>query len=152
MAAPTRQLAGGPIHPPAPEDVEVEVADRVEGVGADVEDQPVPAAGDSLAPGHILGGGEHLAQELAVLGTQRASIADVFPRHHQNVHRRYGSDVPEGIDVGGRRHLDRGQLTAHDAAEQAVSHACEVTALMCQHSSMLVANRLRSWEPEGVRG
>src|SRR4051812_22082629 len=52
-------LLGSPGGPPqafAAENVHVEVRHRVEGVVADIEDQPVTAVGDALEAGDLLGG------------------------------------------------------------------------------------------------
>ena len=101
---PTGPAGRRPLSPaasptPAAEDVQVEVGDRVEGVLAHVEHQPVAAVGttDPLGVGHRLGrhqqGGD-------VLGVARRSttrgVDDVAHGHDQHVHGRLGVEVPEG--------------------------------------------------------
>ena len=52
----------------AAEDMKVEVGNRVEGVVAHVEDQPIPRLGDALLAGDLLRAPDQVGQESTVLG------------------------------------------------------------------------------------
>ena len=92
------------------------------GVVAHVEHQPVAPLGEALGAGDPLGGGEHLGQDVAVLGGDVGGVADVLARHDEHVHGRGGVDVAEGVGALGRGHLVGGDLARHDPAEEAVVH------------------------------
>jgi hypothetical protein len=98
------------------------VADRVAGVLAHVEHQPVAALEDALGLGHRTGHREQLGQDLAVILAEVGRGADVVPRDHKDVRRRDRLNVTKGVREGRAGHLGGGHLSGNDAAEQALRH------------------------------
>ena len=89
-----------------------------------IRHHPIPVGVQSLLGGHFGCKGEQPTQQpLSVLPLGVTNGGDMLCRDNQHVHRRSGIDIPKGQRVGGS--LDDGgrDITSHDLAEQAVSHA-----------------------------
>jgi hypothetical protein len=106
----------------------MEVGHGVGGVVADVEDEPVAGLRDSFASGDLLGRGQHLGQEGAVLGGHLGGIGDMRPGYDQDVDRRRGRDIPEGVGQLARGDLIGWNVTCDDGAEQAVRDGAKLAA------------------------
>jgi hypothetical protein len=98
------------------------MGDRVEGVRSDVEHQAVAAllAGDPLGVGHRPGRDEQGSHVRRVLGGHRSGVHDVSSGNDKDVNRGLRIDVTESDGpVVCADHVG-GNLSGHDAAEQAV--------------------------------
>ena len=106
----------------------MEVRDAVEGVVADIEDEPVPPPVDALGAGHRLRGREHLGQHGAVRVGHLVGVGDVLLRDDQHVGRGGRVDVAERVRALGLENLRGRHLAGDDLAEQAVAHAATVVS------------------------
>lgn len=117
------QSAGGPIHRPPADHVQMEVTDGIASVVAHVENQAITPFRQTLRPRHFVGQPEHVDQNLLVRRAKRGSMVDMTSRDDQDVGGRGGAQVPEGDGMLGAGDLVRGDLAGGDAAEDAVSHS-----------------------------
>ena len=104
---------------PSGEDVQVEVAYGLAAVRAGVEDEAV-AVGEFFLAGDVGGGGEEVAEDLAVLGRGVRVRDDVAFGGEQQVYGRLGIDVGEAEGVFVLVDASDGDLIADDLAEEAV--------------------------------
>jgi len=96
---------------------------RIRGVLAHVEEQPVASLGDSLADGDLPSGREKLTEKRAVLDHELGRVGDVTARDHLNVHRRLRMDVSERKDLlRAVNHVGRG-VSGDDSTEYAAASA-----------------------------
>ncbi len=89
------------------------------GVGAAVADD-AEAAGQSLLRGDLRADREAVARQRGVVVIYFRDGSDVLLRDDQDVRRRLGIDVPEGVAEFVLIDLCAGDLTGNDGAEQAV--------------------------------
>jgi len=104
------------------------VAYGLAAVFAGVDDDAV-AAGELFLAGDVCGGGEEVAEDLAVLGGGVGVRDDVVLGDEQQVGGRLGVDVREADGVGVFVDLCGGDLAAYDFAEEAVGGHFKVQGL-----------------------
>ena len=103
------------------ENVEMQMHHRLAAVLAAVVDDAV-ALVKALGLRDLRDGLKALCDIHGIALIDFTGAADVLLRHHQNVDRSLGIDVPEGIDVFVLIHLCAGNVPGNDFAEQAVFH------------------------------
>ena len=97
----------------------MEMVDGLAAVGAGVEDEAV-AVGELFLAGDFGGGGEEVAEDLAMLRRGVRVGDDVALGDEQKVHGRLGIDVGEAEGVFVLVDASDGDLIADDLAEEAV--------------------------------
>ena len=103
----------------------MQVPNAVEGVLAHVHHQAVAPFPDALPAGHLLGGGEHLGQETAMLGAHFGGVGEVVAGDDEHVDGSGRIDVAKGVGVLGGQNFVGGGVAGHHLAEQAVRHGPE---------------------------
>ena len=97
------------------------MVDRLAGVPADVEDEPVPALPHSLLPGHRMRSAEETLEQ--AVSRHLSRVRQVPARHHEHVHGRLGIYVLEGDDLLVVEDDLRGRPAGRYLAEDAISHS-----------------------------
>lgn len=98
------------------------MAHRVAGVLAHIEHQAVAALGHPLQVGYILGSGQHLGQDGAMLRADRGSIGDVLAGNDQHMRWCARVDVTKRISLRRRSQLLGWHLPRQDSTKKAVIH------------------------------
>ncbi len=105
----------------------MKVPNAVQGVLTHVHDQAVAPFVDPFPVGHLPSGGEHLGQEVAVLGPHLAGVGDVGAGDYEHVDGSGRIDVTKGVGALGGEHLVGLGLTRDHLAEQAVRHGLDAS-------------------------
>src|SRR6185312_9495267 len=117
---PDRSSAGGPLELSTPEEVEVEVVDRLARVRPDVHDEAVPPLVDTLLARDIVGQLDERREDGATFRPDPARVRNMDAGDDECVQRRARLDVPEGDRVVTAAE-DRGRdVAGDDRAEEAI--------------------------------
>lgn len=98
------------------------VRDGLAGVGAGIEDHPVPGPGDTLGHRDLMRLRGDLVQQAIARRDNRSKIRQVRARDHQHVNGRLGTDVTESDGALTFQHDLHGQVTGGDTTKETVRH------------------------------
>ena len=101
---------------PAPENMEMEMKDRLTRVGSRIGQHPEPAVVQPLTVGHIPREPEEFTEQ-GILASGRGQIGKMTAGHDQHVDRRLGSHVREGDGVLGLGQKRRPEIAPDDPAK-----------------------------------
>jgi hypothetical protein len=114
--------AGRPKHRPAAEDMRVNVPDRLAGVRAGVEDDPVAVGGDAFGDRHLARMADQLCEQPGVGRGELGQVRVMVPRDHEYMNWCLRVDITERHCSRISRDYGRGYLSGCNAAEQAIRH------------------------------
>lgn len=100
----------------------MDVLDRLPGVGAGIEDNPVTGIGEALGDRNLCGVGDEFGQQAPLRCAERGQVRVVVARNDEHVDGSLRVNVTEGNRAGIRRDYRRGYLPSRYTAEQAISH------------------------------
>lgn len=103
------------------------VPDRLAGVGAGVDDDPVSVPGDALGDRHLMRVSDDLGQQAGIGRGQVRQTGVMLARDDQHMNRCLRVDIAEGHCSRISRDDGRGYLRGSNAAEQAVRHRLILT-------------------------
>jgi hypothetical protein len=115
--------AGWPGHRAATEDVGVHVIDRLPGLSAGIEDDAIPALGNTFSDRHLVGVGDEVGQQPVAGGRKLGQVGVMVPSYHKYVYGSLRINVAERDCPGISGHYGRRYVGGGNAAEQAVRHA-----------------------------
>ena len=103
--------------------MQVQVGYHEIGVGAVIEHQTVAAAVDTFHLRHLIGGLEHLIEDVAIESAPIADVLDMAVGHNKDVGGRGGVDVAEGGGAGAVVNDVGRNFAVDDFTEDAVGHS-----------------------------
>jgi hypothetical protein len=106
----------------SPEDMGMQVLDKLAGIRPGVDDQPVTLFGDTLIRGNFLDGQQQMAQQAFIPIGDVIRIGDVFLGDDQDVNGCSGVDIMEGQDLVVFIHDLCGYLAGYDLTKYAIVH------------------------------
>lgn len=104
------------MHLPAAKDMEMEVKDRLPGVGAIVKNQTI-AVGNAQLTGNFCRRAQHFPDQLFIFRLNEGRADDMFFGDDQKMDGRLGGDITEGKHFIVLIELIRRDLTGDDLAE-----------------------------------